>query len=105
MLRSAQFMNTCRRGAHVLCEQGGTLFRAEKYETYLEWVSGIMVGGFGGCCGTMRPRRVDAAAPLWCKDMSPADRSEMTPVPSAQFGWAVVKHTRPPCWKGKYKIR
>lgn len=68
----------------------------------LACVSGMIVGGLGGCCGTIRPRRVDAAivAPLlalWCREMSPAERSDMTPVPSPQFGWAVVKQTRPPC--------
>lgn len=54
-----------------------------------------MVGGLGGCCGTIRPRLV---GPLWCSEMSPAERNDMMPVPSPQFGWAVVKQTRPP-WK------
>lgn len=87
---------------------------------YLACVSGMMVGGLGGCCGTISPRRVDIVPtpllplktppapptpppapppplPLWCSEISPAERSEITPVPSPQFGWAVVKHTRPPC--------
>lgn len=42
-----------------------------------------MVGGLGGCCGTIRPRLV---GPLWCSEMSPADRNDMMPVPSPQFG-------------------
>lgn len=64
--------------------------------TYL--VSGIIVGGLGGCCGTIRPRRVGT---LCGRDMSPADLNDMIPVPlliSSPFG-CDVKHTRPPCRK------
>lgn len=37
-----------------------------------------MVGGFGGCCGTIRPRRI---ADRCGNEMSPADLSDMIPVP------------------------
>lgn len=60
--------------------------------TYLAWVSGIIVGGLGGCCGTIRPRLV---GPLWCNDISPADLNDIIPVPS-QFECDVVKQTLPP---------
>lgn len=62
---------------------------------YLACVNGIMVGGFGGCCGTMRPRRV---GPRCGNDISPAERSDMMPVPllSSLLEFD-VKHTRPPC--------
>lgn len=46
---------------------------------YLAWVSGIIVGGFGGCCGTIRPRRV--VDRICGNEMSPADLSDMMPVP------------------------
>lgn len=54
-----------------------------------------MVGGFGGCCGTIRPRRI---GPRCGNDMSPADRNDIIPVPlltSSPFE-CDVKHTRPP---------
>lgn len=61
-------------------------------------VSGIIVGGLGGCCGTIRPRRVGTRCG---SDMSPADLNDMMPVPlltSSPFG-CDVKQTRPPCFK------
>lgn len=64
-------------------------------------VSGIIVGGLGGCCGTIRPRRVGTRCG---SDMSPADLNEIMPVPlltSSPFG-CDVKQTRPPCF-GKEK--
>lgn len=58
----------------------------------------MIVGGFGGCCGTIRPRNF--VGPRCGNDMSPADLSDMIPVPlliiSSPFG-CDVKHTRPPC--------
>ena len=41
-------------------------------------LSGIIVGGFGGCCGTIRPRRIGLCCDI---DMSPADRKDITPGP------------------------
>lgn len=58
-------------------------------------VSGIIVGGFGGCCGTIRPRRVGTRCG---SDISPADLNDMMPVPlliSSPFE-CDVKQTRPP---------
>ena len=50
---------------------------------------GIIFGGFGGCCGTIRP-----LTGRCCEtEMSPADRSDITPGPFA------VKQTRPPLKK------
>lgn len=60
-------------------------------------VSGIIVGGLGGCCGTIRPRRCG-------NDISPADLNDMMPVPlliSSPFE-CDVKHTRPP-WRKNEK--
>lgn len=66
-----------------------------------------MVGGLGGCCGTIRPRRV---GPFCGNDISPADLNEITPVLSREFD---MKRTRPPCnqeirkkckHKNKYEI-
>lgn len=64
-------------------------------------VSGIIVGGLGGCCGTIRPRRVGTRCG---SDMSPADLNDIMPVPlltSSPFG-CDTKQTRPPCF-GKEK--
>lgn len=64
---------------------------------YLACVNGMIVGGFGGCCGTIRPRNL--VGPLCGNDMSPADLSDIIPVPlliSSPFG-CDVKHTRPSC--------
>lgn len=59
---------------------------------YLACVNGIIVGGLGGCWGTIRPRLV--VGPPWCvywwccgTEMSPADFKEITPSPF--LGWAV----------------
>lgn len=54
----------------------------------------MIVGGLGGCCGTIRPRRVGT---LCGSDMSPADLNDMMPVPMfiPSFG-CDVKQTRPP---------
>lgn len=67
-------------------------------------VSGIIVGGLGGCCGTIRPRRVGTRCG---SDMSPADLNDIMPVPlliSSPFG-CDVKQTRPPCLERKKKER
>lgn len=41
-------------------------------------LSGMIVGGFGCCCGTIKPRRDG----LCCEtEISPAERSEITPGP------------------------
>lgn len=69
---------------------------------YLAWVSGIIVGGLGGCCGTIRPRLV---GPRCGREMSPADLSDMMPVPLlSSLLECDVKHTRPPCKEFKSKI-
>lgn len=65
-------------------------------------VNGMIVGGLGGCCGTIRPRRVGTRCG---KDMSPADLNDMMPVPlltSSPFE-CEVKQTRPPCLKKEGK--
>lgn len=36
-----------------------------------------MVGGFGGCWGTIRPL---LGGPRWGNDISPAERKDITPV-------------------------
>lgn len=43
---------------------------------YLACFNGIIVGGFGGCCGTIRPRLI---GPRCGTEISPAERNEMTP--------------------------
>lgn len=58
--------------------------------THLACVNGIIVGGFGGCCGTISPRR---GGPRCGSEISPADLNEITPVLSRLF----EKRTRPPC--------
>jgi len=58
--------------------------------THLACVKGIIVGGFGGCCGTIRPLR---GGPRCGNEISPADLNEITPVLSRLF----EKRTRPPC--------
>lgn len=65
------------------------------FAIYLACVSGIIVGGLGGCCGTIRPRLV---GPRCGNDISPADRNDMIPVPLLTSSLAEfdVKHTRPP---------
>lgn len=69
---------------------------------YLAWVSGIIVGGFGGCCGTIRPRRNRCG-----NEMSPADLSDMIPVPLLTSSplECDVKHTRPPCKYIEKKVK
>lgn len=59
------------------------------HETHLACVNGIIVGGFGGCCGTISPRR---GGPRCGSEISPADLNEITPVLSRLF----EKRTRPP---------
>lgn len=63
-------------------------------------VSGMIVGGLGGCCGTMRPRRVGTRCG---SDMSPADLNDMMPVPLLTSSPLAcdVKQTRPPCAEEK----
>lgn len=64
----------------------------------------MIVGGFGGCCGTIRPRNL--VGPRCGNDMSPADLSDMIPVPlliSSPFE-CDVKHTRPSCKNEDKKI-
>jgi len=63
----------------------------EAGKTHLACVKGIIVGGFGGCCGTIRPLR---GGPRCGNEISPADLNEITPVLSRLF----EKRTRPP-WK------
>jgi hypothetical protein len=75
----------------------GTAKNANKSSAYR--FNGIMVGGlpFGGCCGTIRP----LTGRCWDIEMSPADRSDITPGPFA------VKQTRPPCEaeKNRWRLR
>lgn len=69
---------------------------------YLACVNGMIVGGFGGCCGTIRPRNL--VGPRCGNDMSPADLSDIIPVPlliSSPFA-CDLKHTRP-SWNNQEK--
>lgn len=72
------FPNNCLHSGDYDDEVGVLTNRS----AYLACLSGMMVGGFGGCWGKISPRRM---GPRWGMDMSPADRSDITPCPSRPF--------------------
>lgn len=62
----------------ICCVKGGNYVNVILAFSHL--VNGMSVGGFGGCCGTIRPRLIGRCCEM---EISPAERREITPGPLA----------------------